>query len=442
MPKSSLMPDDANYAALLDGLKTRIRSSQLKAAIAVNQELILLYWHIGQEILDRQEGQGWGAKVIDSLSQDLKREFPDVKGFSARNLKYMRAFADAYPNEQIVLQVVAQIPWGHNQILLNKLDTQEQRLWYARETVENGWSRAVLEAQIEAGLYQREGMVVTNFERTLPPAQSELAYAALKDQYSFEFLTIEKDAKLQDLKRALMSHMRDFLLELGVGFSFIGHNYHLSVEGEDFYLDLLFYHLELRCFIVIQLEMGDFRPEQSGLMNFYIRAVDEQKRKDYDQPTIGLILCKTKKKTIAEYALSNLRNPIAVAEHKLPRALQDELPSVEQLQSALDNAVQKLEVVSEAIEVKVQSNEVAMAPEKLTGATLEIQRLLKLLRETNPTASQEEKQAFVTAAMPLTLRQQAASALQSLGKAAVQALLEDAYADTAIALMEGWRDES
>ena len=440
MPRSTLMPDDANYVALLDGLKNRIRSSQVKAALAVNQELILLYWHIGREILTRQQERGWGAKVIDRLSQDLKREFPDVKGFSARNLKYMRTFADAYPNEQIVLQVVAQIPWGHNQILLNKLDTQDQRLWYARVTVENGWSRAILEAQIETGLYQREGTVVTNFERTLPPAQSELAYAALKDQYSFEFLTIEKDAKLQDLKRALMGHMRDFLLELGVGFSFIGHNHHLSVEGEDFYVDLLFYHLELRCFIVIQLEMGEFRPEQSGLMNFYLRAVDEQKRKDYDQPTIGLILCKTKKKTIAEYALSNLRNPIAVAEHKLPRTLQDELPSVEQLQSELDNAVQKLEAVSEVIEVKAQSEETTAVPEKLAEAALEIQRLIKLLQATNPAASNEEAKAFVTAAIPLTLRQQAASAFQSLDKAALQRLLEADYVDTAIAVIESWRD--
>ncbi|NER78086.1 MAG: DUF1016 domain-containing protein [Leptolyngbya sp. SIO1D8] len=337
------VPDDQNYAALLNGLKTQIRTAQVKAALAVNKELILLYWHIGKEILTQQQAQGWGAKVINRLSQDLKREFPDMKGFSGRNLKYMRAFAEAWPDDQFVLQVVAQIPWGHNQILLNKLDTQEQRLWYARETIENGWSRAILEAQIETGLYQREGTVVTNFERTLPQAQSELAHEALKNQYSFEFLTIARDAKAQDLKRALMGHMRDFLLELGIGFSFVRQNYHLEVDGEDFYVDMLFYHLKLRCFVVIQLEMGEFRPEHSGQMNFYLAGIDDRERGEDDQPTIGLILCKTKGRTIAEYSLRHLKNPIAVATHELPKPLQNKLPSSEQLQEELSNAVQTLE---------------------------------------------------------------------------------------------------
>lgn len=345
MSQSNLTPEEGSYSALLDDLKTRIQTAQVKAALAVNQELIRLYWQIGREILTRQQAQGWGSKVIDRLSQDLKREFPDMKGFSARNLKYMRALANAYADEQIVLQVVAQIPWGHNQILLNKLDTQEQRLWYARETVENGWSRTILTAQIETGLYQREQGAVTNFERTLPPSQSELAYEVLKDPYNFDFLTIAKDAKSQDLKRALVEHMRDFLLELGVGFSFVRQNYPISVGGEDFYIDMLFYHLKLRCFIVIQLEMGSFRPEQSGRMNFYLSAIDDQEREEYDQPTIGIILCKTKDKTIAEYSLRNLHNPIAVAEHRLPKVL----PSTERLQSELDNAVQIIKSSNEAI---------------------------------------------------------------------------------------------
>ncbi len=345
MSQSNLTPEEGSYSALLDDLKTRIQTAQVKAALAVNQELIRLYWQIGREILTRQQAQGWGSKVIDRLSQDLKREFPDMKGFSARNLKYMRALANAYADEQIVLQVVAQIPWGHNQILLNKLDTQEQRLWYARETVENGWSRTILTAQIETGLYQREQGAVTNFERTLPPSQSELAHEVLKDPYNFDFLTIAKDAKSQDLKRALVEHMRDFLLELGVGFSFVRQNYPISVGGEDFYIDMLFYHLKLRCFIVIQLEMGSFRPEQSGRMNFYLSAIDDQEREEYDQPTIGIILCKTKDKTIAEYSLRNLHNPIAVAEHRLPKVL----PSTERLQSELDNAVQIIKSSNEAI---------------------------------------------------------------------------------------------
>lgn len=335
MAKSSLMPDESSYIAFLNELKTHIRSAQVKAALAVNRELILLYWHIGREILSRQQEAGWGAKVIDRLAKDLRREFPDQKGFSARNLKYMRALADAYAERQIVLQVVAQIPWGHNQILLNKLDTQEQRLWYARETVKNGWSRTILTAQIETGLYQLERGAVTNFEHTLPPTQSELAHDVLKDPYNFEFLTIAKDAETKDLKRALVVHMRDFMLELGVGFSFVGHNYRISVDDQDFYVDMLFYHFKLRCFVVIQLELGEFQPEHSGRMNFYLSAVDDQERGEYDQPTIGIILCKSKGKTIVDYSLRHLQNPIAVTTHKLP--------SAERLQSELENAVQMIE---------------------------------------------------------------------------------------------------
>lgn len=336
---SALPPDDENYVALLDDLKTRIRSAQVKAALAVNQELLRLYWHLGRVILERQQAQGWGSKVLDRLAQDLKREFPDMKGFSRSNLKYMRAFAEAWQAKQIGQAPLGQITWYHNIALLEKLKDPEARLWYARETIENGWSRNVLVTQIKSGLYQREGGVVTNFERTLPQPQSDLAKQIVKDPYNLDFLTLEKGVKEQDLKRALVRHMRDFLLELGVGFSFVGHNYHLTVGDEDFYVDLLFYHLELRCFVVIELEMGDFRPEQSGRMNFYISAVDGQNRKEYDQPTIGIILCQTKKKAIAEYALNNLRNPIAIAEHRLPEVL----PSAERLESELENAVRLIE---------------------------------------------------------------------------------------------------
>ncbi len=328
---------------MLDGLKAQIRTAQVRAALAVNRELILLYWHIGREILARQQEQGWGSKVVNRLSQDLKREFPDMKGFSARNLTYMRTFANVYPDLEITQQAAAQIPWFHNCTLLDKVEDPAERMWYIQQTIENGWSRTILLAQIETGLYQREGTAVTNFERTLPPTQSELAHEALKDQYNFEFLTIAKDAKVQDLKRALMEHMRDFLLELGVGFSFVRQNYHLEVDGEDFYVDMLFYHLKLRCFIVIQLEMGGFKPEHSGRMNFFLSGIDDRERGKDDQPTIGLILCKTKGRTIAEYALRHLKNPIAVATHQLPETLQDELPSPEQLQAELGNAVQMLE---------------------------------------------------------------------------------------------------
>ena len=339
----TLVPDENNYVALLEGLKQRIQSSQVKAALAVNQELILLYWHIGQEILTRQQEQGWGSKVIDRLAQDLKREFPEMKGFGARNLKYMRTFAEAWPDEQIVHQLGALIPWRHNCVLLDKVKDPTERIWYTQQTIAYGWSRNVLTLQVTNNLYHQQSGAVTNFERTLPKPQSDLASSLIKDPYHLDFLTVDVEVKEQDLKRALVKHMRDFLLELGIGFSFVGSNYPLNIGDKDFYLDLLFYHLELRCFVIINIKMGEFQAEHSGLMNLYIAAVDEQKRKEYDQPTIGIILCKTKNTTIAEYALRNLRNPIAVATHELPQKLQNELPSAEQLQTELESAVQRIE---------------------------------------------------------------------------------------------------
>ncbi|MEO1297987.1 MAG: PDDEXK nuclease domain-containing protein [Cyanobacteria bacterium J06636_16] len=341
------MPDDANYAALLDDLKNRIRSAQVKAALAVNQELILLYWHIGREILARQQEQGWGAKVINQVSKDLKSEFPGMKGFSARNLTYMRTFANAYPDMEFTQRVIAQIPWGHNCSLLDKVADLSERIWYAERTIKNNWSRPVLVAQIENGLYRRMKGAVTNFERTLPQPQSDLARDIIKDPYHFDFLLADENIQQQDLKRALIEHMRDFLLELGVGFSFVKHNYNLEVGGEDFYVDMLFYHFRLRCFVAIQLEMGKFMPEHSGRMNFFLMAIDDKERGEYDQPTIGIILCKSRNRAIAEYALGNLSNPIAVAEHRF----QEALPSEEQLQLELDNAVQMIEEGSSEADV-------------------------------------------------------------------------------------------
>ena len=338
MAKPSLIPDEGSYRELLEDLKQRIRTAQVKAALAVNQELIFLYWHIGLEILARQQAEGWGRKVVDRLSADLRREFPDMKGFAPRSLKYMRAFAEAYPDEQFVRQAVAQIPWGHIQLLLNKLNDPEQRLWYAQQTLENGWSRSILATQIEADLYRHEVGAVNNFDSTLPPPQSDLAYQILKDPYNLDFLTITKNTKEREFKRALVAHMREFLLELGVGFSFYRHNYRVDIGGREFQIDMVFYHLKLRCFIVIQLEMDDFQPEQSGLMNFYLSAVDDKERQSEDQPTIGIILCRTKDRTTAEYSLRNLSNPIAVAEHRV-----SVLPSEEQLQSEIDNAVRLIE---------------------------------------------------------------------------------------------------
>jgi len=343
MPKQTSFSDaDKNYIALLDGLKKHIRSAQIKAVLAVNRELILLYWQIGQEILERQQQQGWGSKVIERLAKDLKKEFPDMQGFSSRNLKYMRSFAEAWPDEQIVQQLVAQIPWGHNVRLLEQVKDPATRLWYVQQTIENGWSRNVLTLQIESGLFERQGGAITNFEQTLPSPQSDLMQQLIKDPYHLEFLPIGKKFQERELENALVAHIRDFLMELGVGFAFVGSQYYLNIGGEDFYLDLLFYHLELRCFIIIDLKMGGFKAEYSGKMNLYVSAVDDLLRKEHDNPTIGIILCKSKNKAIAEYALRNVNTPIAISTHKLPQQLQESLPTAEQLEEQLEEAMREL----------------------------------------------------------------------------------------------------
>jgi predicted nuclease of restriction endonuclease-like (RecB) superfamily len=352
MPKDlSLFPDEENYFVLLDGLKQRIRTAQVKAALAVNQELIALYWHIGREILARQQQAGWGSKVIDRLSVDLRREFPEMKGFSPRNLQYMRALAEAYPDEPIVLQVIAQIPWGHNQSLLNKLDNPEQRLWYARKAVEFGWSRSILDLQIETNLFARQGGAITNFERTLPPEQSDLSRELLKDPYNFGFLSLTEAAQERDLERALVERIRDFLLELGVGFAFVGSQYRLEVDGDEYFLDMLFYHLKLRRYVVIDLKVTEFKPEYAGKMNFYISAVNHLLRDAHDEATIGIILCKSKKRTTAEFALDTVQNPIGIATYQLrgelPPSLQSCLPTAKQLEMELDAALREMEATPE-----------------------------------------------------------------------------------------------
>ena len=340
--QSSLIPPDA-YETFLGDLKQRIRTAQVKAALAVNSELITLYWQIGEAILLKQEQEGWGAKIIDQLAKDLKRAFPEIKGFSRSNLKNMRQFAAAWPDWEFSQQLVGQIPWGHNVRLLEKVKDRDARVWYAQQTIRNGWSRNVLVLQIESGLYQRQGGAITNFERTLPKPQSDLAQQLIKDPYSLDFLTLSREAQERDLENALVTHMRDFLIELGIGFSFVGSQYHLDIGGEDFYLDLLFFHLELRCFIIIELKMGEFKAEYSGKMNLYVSAVDDQLRKEHDNPTLGIILCKSKNKTIAEYALRNLSTPIAISTHQVPEQLRDSLPTAEQLEIEMDTALEAIE---------------------------------------------------------------------------------------------------
>jgi predicted nuclease of restriction endonuclease-like (RecB) superfamily len=332
--------DILGYDDFLSDLKTRISHAQIRAAVAVNKELVLLYWQIGRDILHRQQQQGWGAKVINRLATDLQQAFPEIKGFSSRNLKYMRAFAQAYPDEEFVQEVLAQITWYHNIALLEKLKLSEERFWYVQETIQHGWSRNVLVHQIESQLYHRQGKAITNFDRTLPKPQSELAQQLLKDPYSFDFLNLGEEILERDLERALINHIRDFLLELGVGFAFVGSQYHLEVGGEDFYIDLLFYHLRLRCYVVIDLKIEEFKPEFSGKMNFYVSAVDDLLRHPDDQPTIGIILCKSKNKVIAEYSLRDMNKPIGVSVYQLrnnlPEDLKKNLPTIEQLEAELE----------------------------------------------------------------------------------------------------------
>ncbi len=329
------------YLQLVDELKTRVRSAQLRASLSVNQEVILLYWGIGCDILDRQRALGWGAKVIDHLSRDLKRAFPEMRGFSTRNMKYMRALAVAWPEQGYVQRAVAQIPWGHNVRILDKVKEPEVRRFYIEQTRTHGWSRDVMLLQIESHLHERQGMALTNFEATLPSPQSDLAQQITKDPYCFDFLTLHADARERELEQGLVAHIRDFLLKLGVGFSFVGSQVHLEVGGQDFYLDMLFYHLSLRCFVVVELKGRAFTPEYAGKMNFYLSAVDDLLRHPGDQPSIGILLCKEKNNVLVEYALRDVNKPMGVADWEtrivasLPEDLKGRLPSVEEMEAEL-----------------------------------------------------------------------------------------------------------
>jgi predicted nuclease of restriction endonuclease-like (RecB) superfamily len=336
MPRKQ--PDvPGDYAALLAELKGRIAAARLKAALAVNSELILLYWQIGRDILQRQREEGWGAKVVDRLAADLRRAFPEMTGLSARNLKYMRAFAEAYPDREFVQQLAAQLPWWHIVVLLGAVKKPDEREWYMRQALENGWGRNVLVHQIDSGLYQRQGKALTNFKHTLPAPQSDLAQQIIKDPYVFEFLSLSAEIQERDLERGLLEHLRLLILELGKGFAFVGSQYNLEVGGQDYYLDLLFYHLRLRCFVVFELKIEEFKPEFAGKMNFYLSAADDQLKHADDQPSIGVILCKGRNSIVVEYALRDTNKPMGVAEYRLtpapalPAKLRRELPTTDDL---------------------------------------------------------------------------------------------------------------
>jgi len=327
------------YKQLLADVKNKIQHAQVKAVIAVNQELLLLYWEIGKLIVARQKKEGWGAKVREQLSKDLKKTFPAMKGFSKRNLLYMKQFAEAYPNFQITQVPLAQISWYHNITLLQKCSNEKIRFWYAQQALENGWSRDVMVHQIEWKLHERQGKAITNFSKNLPAPQSDMAQQTLKDPYILDFLNLQKDIIERELEDAIVKHITKFLLELGKGFAFVGRQYYLEVGGDEFFIDLLFYHLELRCYVAIDLKMGKFKPEYAGKMNFYLSVLDDTVKKDYDNPSIGIILCKSKNDVMAEYALKSINKPIGISEYELtkaiPQDLQSKLPTIEDLEQEL-----------------------------------------------------------------------------------------------------------
>ena len=328
------------YPEFIVSLKQRIRSAQVKAALSVNRELVHLYWQIGDDILTRQEREGWGAKVIDRLSSDLMHEFPEMKGFSVRNLKYMRKFAEAWRDSQFVQQVAAQIPWFHHCVILDKVTELPEREWYIRETIRNGWSRNVLVHQIESGLVNRAGTSVTNFPITLPSPQSDLAREVVKDPYIFDFLGSRAEKSERELHQSLLEKLRNFLVELGLGFAFLGSEYHLEIGDQDFYLDLLFYHTRLHCYIIIELKIGAFVPEFAGKLNFYLSAADDMLRDPaMDNPCIGILLCREKNRVIAEYALRDMSKPMAISTYhigpSLPPQFQEQLPDIARLKDLI-----------------------------------------------------------------------------------------------------------
>ena len=379
MTQTTLSSFPADYKNWLTQLKTRIQGTRQQVLLSANQAQIRLYHEIGREILERQEQQGWGAKVIDQLSADLREAFPDMKGFSSRNLKYMMYFAKNCPNMQFVQQTVAQLPspqiaqqtaaqlpspligqqsaaqlpnsligqqsvdqlpWFHIVMLLTKVSAPVEREWYARQAVQNGWSRSTLQANVKNGLYQRQGAAITNFAERLPSPHADIAIQILKDPYHFDFLGLGEEAHERDIENALIRHITRFLLELGAGFAFVGRQFRLEVGESEFFIDLLFYHTRLKCYVVVELKATEFKPEHAGQLNFYLSAVDAEIKASDDKPTIGLLLCKSKDRVVAEYALSGIDKPMGVAEYQLVRALPEPLdtclPSIEEIEAALE----------------------------------------------------------------------------------------------------------
>ena len=335
-----------DYKDWLVELKSKIRSSRVKAVLSVNTQLIELYWYLGMELSEKSQSSTWGSGIIERLSKDLRHEFVDVKGFSRRNLYAIKQWYEFYSKEfQFVPQLVAQIPWGHNRHIISKVNSVEEGLFYCQKTIENNWSRSILIHQFKSGLYLRQGKAVTNFESTLVRPYSELAIETLKDPYIFDFLNLQEKAQEKDLEKQLINHITSFLLELGSGFSFVGQQVALKIDKKDFYLDLLFYHIRLKCYVVIELKAIEFRSEFAGKMNFYLSAVDDSMRTESDNPTIGLLICESKSKIIAEYALRGMSQPIGIAEYVLstevPDNLKPILPTIDEIERELATSMSK-----------------------------------------------------------------------------------------------------
>jgi len=353
--KEESLVQASEYKRWLTDLKAKIRQVQLKAAVAVNHELLSFYWNLGSGIIEKQRDAAWGGGFLKQLSRDLMAEFPDMKGFSVSNIKYIRQWYLFYAGKESIGQqpvgqlaqqpvsLITQIPWGHNLVIIAKCKNHDEALYYVQGTIIHGWSRSVLTHQIESGLWQREGKTISNFSLALPSPQSDLAHQTLKDPYIFDFLTLTKEHDERQLEQGLIQHITDFLLELGAGFAYIGRQVSLQVGERDFFLDLLFYHTRLHCYVVVELKTVDFEPEHAGKLNFYVKAVDAQLRQAEDHPTIGLLLCKGRDKMVVEYALSDIHKPIGVSEYQitqtLPEELKSSLPTVEEIEAELSEKI-------------------------------------------------------------------------------------------------------
>lgn len=345
MSESPIKTDD--YKDFILDIKQRVQSAQIKAAVIVNQTLLQLYWDLAGRIVAKQQATAWGDGFLLQMSRDLQAEFPDMKGFSLRNLKYMRQWFQFWSKQAAIgQQLVAQIPWGHNLVIISKIKNPHEAMFYVQKTMQNNWSRVVLTHQIESNLYQRQGKAISNFQTTLPAPQSDLARETLKDPYIFDFLSLTEKHNEKELESALVAQVTRLLLELGVGFSYLGRQYKLEISGDEFFIDLLFYHVKLHCYIVVELKTVKFKPEFIGQLNFYISAVDGVLKSEADNASIGILICKSKNATVVEYALKDIHKPIGVSEYiitqNLPDKFKSSLPSIEEIEAELNNGENKL----------------------------------------------------------------------------------------------------